>query len=76
MTARPRVSAQAYTWGSNINGQLGLGHRRPVQRPALARSFKEKGEKPMLVSSVHSGGNYNAVTFSTAIQPPYSSTKG
>lgn len=44
---------EAYTWGSNIYGQLGLSHRRPVQRPCLARSFKEKDGKHKLVHTVH-----------------------
>lgn len=51
---------EGYTWGCNMNGQLGLGHKRPTQRPALLAAFKQK-TSPKLLSQVFSGGDYNAV---------------
>ena len=50
---------EGYTWGSNVTGQPGLGHKRPVQRPSLLRAFKRKAN-PKLLMSVCSGGDYNA----------------
>ena len=50
---------EGYTWGANVNGQLGLGHKRPVQRPSLLRAFKRKAD-PKLLKSIRCGGDYNA----------------
>jgi|EP01047_Picozoa_sp_COSAG01_P033969 alpha-tubulin suppressor-like RCC1 family protein len=58
---------EGYTWGCNMNGQLGLGHKRPTQRPALLGSFKKKAAQKLL-SQVFAGGDYNAV-FANDIGP-------
>ena len=50
---------EGYTWGANVSGQLGLGHKRPVQRPSLLRAFKRKAD-PKLLKSIRCGGDYNA----------------
>ena len=59
---------EGYTWGCNMKGQLGLGHKRPAQRPALLRAFKPK-DAPKLISDIYAGGDFNAVFATMATGP-------
>jgi alpha-tubulin suppressor-like RCC1 family protein len=45
---------RVYTWGSNEDGQLGLGHKNPVNVPQLVESLKNKKVRQVSAGSSHS----------------------